>query len=470
MCRLKRWALFALTAGVIACARMEAPPGGPPRFIAPVLLSTFPADTTCVAPLRGDAEFVLDEVVSYGSQPNFGLGTGDIEKLVLLSPDTLIPAVAWQRNRIGVRPRHGWRPNTAYRIELLPGLRDVHPRQNQMKTGGVISFSTGGACPTRSLSGRAVDWATRRGVPQAFVDAIHLPDSLHYRTIADSTGRFVMQRLPDGIFLVRAVIDQNQDHRWQVTESWDTVRAGPGRDSVGEIWAFQRDTFPPKIQTAARQDSNTIAVTFTRPVDPFLRLDSTAMRVVVILPSGDSGSIGPIEAMPKALYDSLHPAVAAHSAAKDSAAVRDSVAKDSARKAEALRPTLTKIIKAPPVVDDSPKEKRPELGTIIVIRTRGKLQLGEKYVIELKGVKLAGGATGNPPLYPFEVPKPTAADSAKAKTDSIAKVKADSIARAKTDSLKTARDTTRKPTRPDSGTPVIPPPVKADTHRVVRHR
>ncbi|HEY3933080.1 MAG TPA: hypothetical protein VGL65_00535 [Gemmatimonadales bacterium] len=467
MRQLKSWLLLASVAacvimvGIAACAREEAPPGGAPRSIAPALIATFPADTTCVAPLRGDAEFVLDEVVSYGSQPNFGLGTGDIERLILLSPDTLVPSVRWQRNRIGVRPRHGWRPNTTYRIELLPGLRDVRPRPNEMKTGAVIAFSTGGTCPSRSISGRAVNWASRSGIPSALIEAIHLPDSARYRTVADSTGRFHMHRLPDGTFLVEAVLDQNRDYKRQVTEAWDTVRAAPGRDSVGEIWAFVRDTLPPRIQDASRQDSTSIALTFTRPIDPALRLDSTSIRVLVILPSGDSGSIGPIDGLPKALADSLHPVVVTRTPAQDSAARRDSLAKDSVQKAAALRPALRRIIKAPTAPDDSPKEKRPPLGSILVIRTHGNVNLGQKYVIELKGVRLAGGTTGNPPPFPFETAKaPTAADSAKARADSLKK-------KAKTDSL-TRADSLAKAGKPDTGRSVTPPRVKADTHRVIR--
>ena len=39
----------------------------------------------------------------------------------------------WRRDRITVRPREGWRPNTMYRVELLPGVSDL--RNNRATTG-----------------------------------------------------------------------------------------------------------------------------------------------------------------------------------------------------------------------------------------------------------------------------------------------------------------------------------------------
>ena len=453
---LRRLALAAMF--IAACARMAPPPGGPPRITPPLLTATLPADSVCTLPdFRGAAEFFFDEVVSEGSQPNFGRGTGDLEKLVLLSPDTMVPVVRWRRNRITVRPRHGWLPNTVYRIELAPGVADL--RNNLSKTPGLITFVTGPTCPTRFLSGRAVDWSAKIGISRALIEAIHLPDSASYRMNADSNGRFRIGPLPSGSYLVYAVMDQNRDHKRQPGEPWDTVRAAASQDTVGEIWAFPRDTLPPKIQTIARQDSNSIAVTFTKPIDPYQQLDSTMLRVGLII-SSDTVSVAPLMAYPKAKYDTVYrPPPVPRTPAQDSVATRDSLARDSASRV-AARPTRGggREVAQPRAVD-SVRQMRPTLGSVLVIHTQGHIELGKSYFVEIRGVRSAGGITGPPVGKKFDTPKPpSAADSAKARADSA---KSDSLKRVKPDSGKA---------RPDSIKPLVPPKVKPDTAVLRRRR
>src|SRR5690606_12723539 len=128
--------------------------------------------------------------------------------------------IAWRRDKIAVRPRNGWRPNTTYRIELGQGVRDL--RGNTLRAAEVVTFSTGGVRPTTVLTGRAVDWAGRRFVPLALVEAT-TTDSLTYRTLADSTGRFELGPLPPGELLVRVTLDDNRNRRRDGREAWDTV-------------------------------------------------------------------------------------------------------------------------------------------------------------------------------------------------------------------------------------------------------
>lgn len=447
MRRLIWWALAA--AVVIGCARMAPPPGGPERITPPVLAATLPSDSNCTQPgFRGDAEFVFDEVVSEGSQPNFGQGTGDLERLVLLSPDTLVPVVRWHRSRITVHPRHGWKPNTVYRIELAPGLGDL--RNHFTKKPALITFVTGTTCPTKYLTGRAVDWSAHAGAANALIIALHLPDSASYRSYADSNGRFRLGPLPDGGYLVYAALDQNRDHKLESGEGWDTVRAAASQDSVGEIWAFVRDTLPPRIASLARQDSASIAVTFVHAIDPYQHLDSTSLRVGIVVP-GDTANVAPLVAYPKAAYDSVfRPPPKPRTPADDSAAVRDSIARDSAARFAPRPPRGT----PPPTVIDSVQQKRPPLGSVLVIHTRGRIEPGKRYFVEVRGVRSAGGVTGPPVSRAFDAPKAVAVDTTKTHPAS----KADSLKASRPDSLKAARPDTLKPVRRDSSGP--PPLIK----------
>ncbi len=441
-----------------ACARIAPPPGGPVRLTPPALVSVYPDSDIVLPGFRGNVEFRFDEVISEGGSPNFGYGNGGLEQLVMISPDTAVPIVQWRRDRITVRPRHGWQPNTVYRIELLPGVRDLQPRANELKVGRIVTFTTGQVAPTRTLSGRAIDWAGRRGAGAALIEAFHLPDSLRYRAITDSTGRFRLGPLPDGPYLVVATVDQNRDHRRQPGEAWDTTRIPATRDSVGEIWTFLRDTLPPRIQEIARQDSNTIALTFTRPIDPALRIPAESI-FVRRLP--DSLNIGASDALPKVIADSVHRVVVRRSAARDSAARRDSIRADSVAKAAPPR-RIVRSNQRPVPKEDPPLDKRPVLGSVLVVHTVGPVLPNVNYVIEVHGVRTAAGVPGPPVIRRLDAPPPpSAADSARMRADS-ARARADSIKAesivahaAKPDSTPPSR---KKPivVKPDSALPAKP--------------
>ncbi len=420
---------LALAVGLLAgCARMAPPPGGPSDAAAPVLLGTVPDSLRVLDGFDGWVEFRFNEVIAEGTQPNFGLGSGELERLVLLSPspDSIVPRVQWKRSRLLVRPAQGWLPNTVYRIELAPGIRDIREPSNISTEAYVITLATGGALPTRYLTGRAVDWSTQRPIPLGLIEALLLPDSLPYRTLADSTGRFTFGPLPDGEFLVRAVLDQNRDRRRNGNESWDTVRVAAGQGRVGEIWAFPRDSIAPRIQTVARVDSFSIRVTFTKTLDPFFRLPADSIRVRVL---PDSGSIGPIGALQQAAHDSLYGnrgRITPPPSATDSAA-RDSTAAPRARPTPTARPGGNR--QPPETVPDTLEQKRPTLTSSLLIRTTGVIQLGNAYLVELRGVRSIGGGTADTLRIRLETPKPPPPDTTKAKADTTKVTPPDSAMR-----------------------------------------
>ncbi|HEV8455509.1 MAG TPA: Ig-like domain-containing protein, partial [Gemmatimonadales bacterium] len=201
---------------------MEPPPGGPPDATPPRLIATRPDSFAVLRPFRGVAEFQFDEVISEGGTPNRGEGTGGLERLVILSPSTRVPEVSWKRSRITVRPREGWRPNRVYRVELLPGVTDL--RNNQSREGAVLTFTTGAPRPTNTLQGQIVDWGTSRPAGNALVIATLLPDSLPYRGVADSGGRFSLGPLPSGDYLVTGVLDENRNQQQDTREAYATAR------------------------------------------------------------------------------------------------------------------------------------------------------------------------------------------------------------------------------------------------------
>ncbi|MHB1329214.1 MAG: Ig-like domain-containing protein [Gemmatimonadales bacterium] len=419
-----------LTCLLAGCARIAEPPGGPPDSNPPKLLSTLPDSITVLPGFRNDAEFRFDEVVSEGTSPNFGLGSGDLEKLIILSPSPNVPRVSWKRRRITVKPREGWQPNRTYRIELLPGVVDL--RNNRSQNGQIITFTTGSPVPERFLEGRVVDWTTAKGQTLGLVVATLLPDSLEYRTLADSTGRFRFGPLPDGEYLVAGAIDQNRNSRRDLRESFDTIRVAAGSDSVGEIWAFRHDTVPARIQSIARNDSLSVVVTFTQQLNPYQQLPASAARVR-LLP--DSIDLGVDSILPKPKYDSAYAprAPVDTTTPTDSMRVADSLARvraDSVARADSvLREREAARRRARGIEEPRPPEPplttKPPLDDKLVIRVREPLRAGARYVVEIDGVENVSRVAGRAVLG-FQVPEDprpaadtSAADSTRAPGDSI---------------------------------------------------
>ncbi len=314
-----------------------------------------------------------------------------------------------------------------YRVELARGLQDL--RNNRTDTAATVTFATGGPLPTHVLVGRAVDWGSSRPSAMALIEATLLPDSLVYRTVADSTGRFRFGPLPDGEYLVGITVDQDRNRRRSGREAWDTVRTAAGNGNVGEVWAFQRDTLPPRATDATRLDSVSISLTLTQPVDPALRIEAGDIIVQTL---DDSVSAAPITALPRATHDSLYKA-AARAAAGDTTKRTDTTRRADSTVVPRVPPRAAPV-RAPTVPRAAPDtliQKRPKISNLLVVRVRNPLVAGRRYVVIVRGVRAVGGTVADSVRATFEIPKPPPVDTLKLKADSAkadsAKARADSI-------------------------------------------
>jgi hypothetical protein len=378
-----RYAFSALSVlSALSCARIEPPPGGPPDREPPRLISSRPESLATLRDFDGAAEFQFDEVISEGGAPNRGEGTGGLEKLVILSPTTRVPEVDWHRTRITVRPREGWRPNRVYRVELLPGVTDL--RNNRSPEGAILTFTTGAPKPQATVRGVVVDWNTSRPAGGALVIANLLPDSLPYRGVADSSGRFSLGPLPGGDYLVTGVLDQNQNQLQDAREAYGTAQTQGGRPDVGEVWAFVHDTTPPRIQTVTVDDSVSATVTFAQKLDPRQRLTPRDARLR-LLP--DSTPVAIASILPKPVDDSLHrraPARDTTAAAADTLEPPDSVPQQRAGAPARGRAPTTEVLTS-----------RPPLFDRLVVRVPRPWSPGARLVLELRGVRNVTGVAGN---------------------------------------------------------------------------
>jgi Bacterial Ig-like domain len=410
-------AAFFVLCVLPACARMEPPPGGPPDRSPPRLVAVQPDSMARLPGFKGHVEFRFDEVISEGGTPNTGQGTGDLEKLIILSPSNRVPEVSWKRNRITVKPSEGWRPNRVYRVQLLPGVTDL--RRNRSNEGMVLTFTTDAPVPSTTITGTVVDWSTSRPAAAALVEALLMPDSLPYRGLADSSGHFSLGPLPAAEYLVRGVIDQNHNLKPDPREAFDSVRIRKGATNAGELWAFEHDTTPARIKTITVADSTSATVEFTQMLDPVQRLQPSS-ATLRILP--DSSPVKVVSILPKPIDDSLNAKPAGREADTTKA---DTTKADTTRGAEA-RPGAPAIPGRRPMAGQpAPLKTKPPLFDRLVLRVPQPWKPGGHYVLEIRGVRNVSGVTGTA-TGALTVPTQAAADSLKQKADSL-KQKADSL-------------------------------------------
>lgn len=401
---------------LLACARMGPPAGGPEDKVPPKLLGTVPESLGVYPGWKHDVEFRFDEVVSEGGSPNQGLGTGDLEKLILLSPTKGIPIIHWKRDRISVRPREGWRPNRVYRLQLLPGLQDL--RRNKTDTSTILTFSTGGAIPSDTLSGLVIDWAQGKVAREALVELVLQPDSLVYRTLTDSGGRFRVGPLPHGRWVVFGVLDQNHSLRRERRESYDSTSVAVGTLTVPALWLIPRDTLGPRILSVTPNDSVSATIAFSQPLGPGQRFDSLAVSLVR---QKDSTPVRLRSLLPKPVDDSLQNLAALHADSLRLAA--DTTRPDSLRRKPTIaRPPVGPPPKRSPRVDaaaDSVLKTRPTLFDRLVLRVDSAFTPEGHYLLEIHGIRSAAGVAGDAKSA-LVIPKARAlvADSTTQRSDS----------------------------------------------------
>ncbi len=347
--------VLGLAAGlVVGCASPGMPPGGPPDPNTPQIVRITP-DTNAVNVQAKSAFIFFDEVISErpgsggaggsGSRTmsSGGSGGSTLASIVSISPSDGRDEVLWRRTAIEISPRRGFRPNTAYRITVLPGVADLRGNTISVPTEWV--FSTGPALPRGEVTGAVFDYGAGKIAPNAQVEIFSPSDTvLRWIARADSAGRFRVRDLTSGTYLVRAYIDGNNDRRLGEREAYDTSTVTLDSTGTANLYAFVRDTMPPRIEQIELIDSTALRMRFDRavlgdwnPAGSVKLFDKDSVEI----PLG--GSL-----MPSAVYDSLARAaeLAAKRSASDSTATDSVAAKDSTQAAAPAARTTTDRVAA----------------------------------------------------------------------------------------------------------------------------
>lgn len=292
----------AIAAAAVGCASPGMPPGGPPDKEQPVVVRVTP-ESGAVNVRGSSVLFRFDEVVSEGTGGLQGQASG-LQGLVVVSPGDGRERVSWRRTGIEVEPRGGFRPNTAYRVTLLPGVADL--RGNRLSEPTEVVFSTGPTIPTGRVDGVIFDWTGGRAAPLAWVQAHRGTDStLRWMSRADSAGRYALRDLAPGAYKLRAFLDANNDRRLDDREAFDslTVMVATAPDTATtDFYAFVHDTIGPRIEMLEQVDTVALRIRFDRAVAVDWIPDSVTSFV---LQRADSSRVALGEILPAARLDSI---------------------------------------------------------------------------------------------------------------------------------------------------------------------
>lgn len=359
------------------------PPGGPPDTAAPELISITP-DSGTIGVRPKELLFRFDEVVS--ERP---ASVTSLSNLFLISPRNGAPTASWHREVIGVKPGHGWLPNTAYTVVMKRGVADI--RGNVRNVGVTTFFSTGGTIPHTRISGNVFDWVTGSPAAGALVESFALPDSAHpYVAIADSSGAFVLEHMPPARYTLRAYLDRNQNLGIDPSEPWDSLSISLTDSARSDIVIFTHDTIPPRIRDVRAVDSVTLSVTLDKPVDPAQTL--TAANFAVIGPDSIPLPIVSVGAPPK---DTVHPVTP-----PAPAPVTPSIGRPAAR---------PPVRAAPPDTVTKPKPVSPKPIPIQEVQIKLSRQLIPKTAYRIRAIGIRGllGRTGDSErVYTVAAPPP----------------------------------------------------------------
>jgi hypothetical protein len=265
-----------------ACASPGVPPGGPVDTEAPQIVKIVP-DSGKVGTKPKAVVFRFDEVVN--ERPS---GAASLNALFIISPSDGEPRVDWHREEITVRPKRGWKNNTAYTITLLPGLSDL--RGNTRNTSAVTIFSTGATIPAGRIAGALFNWSegrtiTRSGIVQAWPKG---DTTLVYVATTDSTGGFILRNMSPGQYVVRGISDDNNNRGLDPREAWDTTSVTLQDSTAIDMYAFVHDSLGTRLQNVGLRDSVTLDLTFENPLS--VRQPLTAANIRVRAP--DSTDVG----------------------------------------------------------------------------------------------------------------------------------------------------------------------------------
>ena len=260
--------LFAILLGV-ACARVQAPSGGPRDLDGPQVLATAPEPFAVVEASGEPIRIRFNERISEQG------ARGSLGQAVQISPQSGEIEVRHRRDALEVRMEGGLQPDLVYRVTLIPTVQDLF--QNRMLQPFEFVFSTGAEMVPNALAGMVFDRITSDPIEGVRVTArSQAPGAAEAQgpthvAISDSAGVFAFRYLPPlGRYLLLAWVDQNRNRDPDFLEPvGDAFAEIVGTDTLfTAIHLLLPDTTAAIVTDAEVLDSVTVTVEFDDYLDP----------------------------------------------------------------------------------------------------------------------------------------------------------------------------------------------------------
>ena len=249
-----------------ACARPEAPPGGPEDRVPPVVIETIPDTFAVVEPGVREFFFRFNERIS--ERPS----TGQLNNAVVISPSLGAARVRHGRDGITIEAQEGLAPGRLYRVTVLPVINDMF--SNTLRDPFDLVLSTGGEFVPNVVAGMVEDRITGQAVPDARVEARFggEGDTLTHWNLTGSDGVFSMRYVPGQPFQVIAWEDRDRDGSVGDFEPQSALSAGAFEGSPDTTFTIltliEPDTTPARLARVEVQDSVTLSFEFDDYLEP----------------------------------------------------------------------------------------------------------------------------------------------------------------------------------------------------------
>ena len=257
---------FLVMVAAEACARVEAPEGGPDDIFPPVVIETVPDTFAIVEPGLREVVFCFSERIS--ERP-----TADrLNDAVIVSPSTGGIRVKHSRECLAVEMEEGLAPDLVYRITVRPVIRDMFA--NSLRDAFDLVVSTGPDIVSNVVAGMVEDRVTGDATPDVRVEArfAHGDDTLTHWNFSDRGGVFSLRYVPAGSFELRAWQDQNRNGEVDDSEPQTSFVPGdlaePPDTALEILTLIQPDTTPPRLTRVTVEDSLTLKIEFDDYIEP----------------------------------------------------------------------------------------------------------------------------------------------------------------------------------------------------------
>ena len=249
-----------------ACARPEAPPGGPEDLTPPVVVETIPDTFAAVEPGAREFFFRFNERIS--ERPS----AGQLNNSVVISPSLGAIRVRHSRDALSIEAEEGLAPDRLYRVTVLPVINDMFG--NRLRDPFDLVLSTGEEFVPNVVAGMVEDRITGQAAPDVRVQARFRgeADTLVHWNFTGADGVFSLRYVPEAPYELLAWQDRNRDG--EVGESEPQSAATSAELAASPDTSFtilsliEPDTTPPRLASVNVDDSVTLTFEFDDYLEP----------------------------------------------------------------------------------------------------------------------------------------------------------------------------------------------------------